>query len=51
MGIPSLCLGTYEGGGAHTREEYVVIDSLLPGYRIGFQMVLNYCGHGVEKQS
>lgn len=47
MGIPSLCLGTYEGSGAHTREEYVVIDSLLPGYKVGFQMVLSYCGRGV----
>lgn len=43
MGIPSLCLGTYEGAGAHTREEYVVIDSLMPGYKVGFQIVLAYC--------
>ena len=42
LGIPSLCLGTYEGSGAHTREEYVVIDSLMPGYEVGFQMVLSY---------
>lgn len=43
MGIPSLCLGTYEGSGAHTREEYILIDSLMPGYKVGFQMVMNYC--------
>lgn len=42
LGIPSLCLGTYEGSGAHTREEYVVMDSLMPGYKVGFQMVLSY---------
>lgn len=48
LGIPSLCLGTYEGEGAHTREEYVVMDSLLSGYKVGFQMVLSYCGRGVE---
>ncbi len=42
MGIPSLCLGTYEGSGAHTREEYIVIDSLMQGYKVGFQMVLSY---------
>lgn len=42
MGIPSLCMGTYEGSGAHTREEYIVIDSLMPGYKVGFQMVLSY---------
>lgn len=43
MGIPSLCLGTYEGNGAHTREEYIQIDSLRPGYHVGFQIVLHYC--------
>ena len=43
MGIPSLCLGTYEGSGAHTREEYILIDSLMPGYKVGFEMVMNYC--------
>ena len=42
LGIPSLCMGTYEGSGAHTREEYVVMDSLMPGYKVGFQMVLSY---------
>ncbi len=43
MGIPSLCMGTYEGSGAHTREEYIMIDSLMSGYKVGFQMVMNYC--------
>lgn len=43
MGIPALCLGTYKGSGAHTREEYVETDSLLPGYKVGFQMILHYC--------
>ena len=43
LGIPALCLGTYRGSGAHTREEYVEIDSLLSGYKVGFQMILNYC--------
>lgn len=44
MGIPSLCLGCYEGKGAHTREEYVVIDSLKPGYKVAFELILTYCG-------
>ncbi len=48
MGIPSLCMGTYEGSGAHTREEYIVIDSLMPGYKVGFQMVLNYAEHRAD---
>lgn len=42
MGIPSLCLGVYEGGGAHTREEYVVIDSLPTGLKICFDLMLGY---------
>ena len=27
MGIPSVCIGNFEGGGAHTREEYLVKSS------------------------
>jgi len=41
-GIPSVAFGCYEGEGAHTREEYVEIDSLLPGLKIGFEAVLYY---------
>ncbi|MBQ7625250.1 MAG: M20/M25/M40 family metallo-hydrolase, partial [Clostridia bacterium] len=33
-GIPSVCLGGYIGGGAHTREEYIEIDSVLTGHLI-----------------
>ena len=40
MGIPSVCIGTVEGGKAHTREEYVVIDSLLPGLKTAAEMIL-----------
>lgn len=31
MGIPAICFGVYLGGGQHTREEYVRIDSLETG--------------------
>jgi acetylornithine deacetylase/succinyl-diaminopimelate desuccinylase-like protein len=41
MGIPSVCIGCYEGGGEHTREEYVKIDSLFKGYEIAFDIVLS----------
>lgn len=41
-GIPSVCYGTYYGGGAHTREEYVEIDSLMAGYQVAFASVLRY---------
>ena len=40
MGIPAVCTGCYFGGGSHTREEYVVIDSLLPGIKAAFDLIL-----------
>lgn len=40
MGIPAICVGCYEGAGAHTREEYVIIDSLLPGLMFVCDMIL-----------
>lgn len=42
MGIPSVCYGLYYGDGAHTREEYVEIDSLPLGYRVAMESVLDY---------
>lgn len=42
MGIPALTLGSYMGNGAHTREEYVELDSLLPGMKYVFDMVLDH---------
>lgn len=42
LGIPSVCLGTYIGGLAHTREEWVQIDSLYMGYLIAFDLILGY---------
>ena len=44
MGIPAICTGCYKGGGAHTREEWVQIDSLLPGLKIAFELVLHHFG-------
>ena len=40
LGIPSICLACSSGGGVHTREEYVEIDSLLPGLKVCFELVL-----------
>lgn len=40
MGIPSVCVGCCRGAGAHTRQEYVEIDSLEDGYKVAFDMVL-----------
>ncbi len=42
QGIPSVCYGTYYGDGAHTREEYVEIDSLPLGYRVALESILDY---------
>ena len=46
MGIPSICVGCYNGGGSHTREEWVEIDSLLPGLKFAFDMIL----HNLEEE-
>ena len=42
MGVPAICVGCYTGNGAHTREEYVEIDSLLPGLRFAFDLILHH---------
>ena len=42
MGIPAVCVGCVRGGGAHTREEYVEIDSLIPGIKVAFEMILRH---------
>ena len=42
MGIPSICVGCYRGAGAHTREEYVEIESLLPGLKFASELILHH---------
>lgn len=39
MGIPAVCVGLYEGGGAHTREEWIERDSLPTGMRIAMKLI------------
>jgi acetylornithine deacetylase/succinyl-diaminopimelate desuccinylase-like protein len=41
LGIPAATFGLYRGGGAHTREEYVNIDSLTPGLKIALNFFLH----------
>ncbi len=41
MGIPSVCIGVFKGGGMHTREEYIELESLKPGLEIGINTVLD----------
>lgn len=37
LGIPAICIGVYFGAGAHTREEYIEKDSLIPGLEVGLR--------------
>ena len=41
-GIPSVCVGVYSGGGAHTREEWVKKDSIAIGMKIAAELILDY---------
>ena len=40
MGIPSVEVSCGRGKGAHTREEYIEIDSQVPGLKLAFDMIL-----------
>ncbi|MBR4173476.1 MAG: M20/M25/M40 family metallo-hydrolase [Clostridia bacterium] len=42
MGIPAVCIGTYMGGGAHTREEWLEKASVPVGFDIVRDILLNY---------
>ena len=42
MGVSALCVGTYSGADCHTREEYVEIDSLLPGHKMALELILHH---------
>lgn len=42
MGIPAVCVGCADGAGAHTREEFVYIDSLVHGMGLAFEMILHH---------
>jgi len=42
LGIPAVCVGCAEGEGAHTREEWVDIQSLRPGLGVAFQLILHH---------
>ncbi len=43
MGVPAVCISCVKGGGAHTRGEYVNIDSLEKGLSVAFEMILHHC--------
>lgn len=41
MGIPAVCFGVYEGKGAHTREEWVDVESTRDGMEILSEVLLS----------
>ncbi len=41
MGIPAICFGGYLGHGAHTREEYIELESLRKGFPLLLACVLS----------
>ncbi|MBR7117052.1 MAG: M20/M25/M40 family metallo-hydrolase [Clostridia bacterium] len=44
LGIPAIAVGVYEGGGTHTREEWVKKASMEPGLGLGIKTVLGLVG-------
>jgi len=42
LGIPSIMVSCGSGAGAHTREEYIDIDSQVPGLKVAFELILHY---------
>lgn len=40
LGIPALCIGVYQGGGMHTREEWIEKASLPLGLAVGIRVAL-----------
>ena len=39
LGIPALCIGVYNGGGAHTREEWIEKASIPVGLEVGIKVI------------
>lgn len=42
LGIPAICIGVYNGYGAHTREESVEKSSLIKGFEIGLKAAVDF---------
>ena len=42
LGIPAICIGVYNGYGAHTREEYLEKASLAKGFELGIRAAIKY---------
>ncbi len=42
LGIPAVCPGCADGAKAHTREEFVTIESLHPGLKVAYELILHH---------
>ena len=42
LGIPAVCMSVCTGGKCHTREEFLNLDSLLPGSRLFMDFLSGY---------
>ena len=42
LDVPAVCPGTYMGGGAHTRGEWVEKSSIPVGMKIAFELILSF---------
>lgn len=43
LGLPAVCTGVSRGGGVHTLEEYLELDSLAPGLKLLTYLVASAC--------
>ncbi len=43
LGIPAVCVGSYLGGGTHTRGEWIERESLITGLEIGLKIAEKLC--------
>lgn len=44
LGIPAVALSNYDGGGTHTREEWVLKEAFKPGLKITMELILTEGG-------
>lgn len=42
LGIPAICFGVYNGGGSHTRGEWMIKESIIPGLEIALMTTLDF---------
>ena len=40
LGVPALCIGVWNGGGCHTREEWLQRDSIICGLEVGIKAII-----------